>query len=42
MDALDDLALLQLRLRHAADAVRREVGVACLDVKSSVLQFLAR
>lgn len=31
MDALDDLALLQLGLGHAADAVGGEVGVPRLD-----------
>ena len=35
MDALDDLALLQLRLRHPADAVRREVGVPSLDASEA-------
>ena len=31
VDALDDLALLELGLGHAADAVGGEVGVAGLD-----------
>ena len=31
VDALDDPALLQLRLRHPADAVRREIRVSGLN-----------
>jgi len=33
--ALDDLALLQLRLRHAADAVRRKVCVSRLNTSET-------
>ena len=31
MDALDDFALFQLALGHAADAARAEIGVARLN-----------
>ena len=41
MDALDDLALLQLRLRHAADAVRREVRVPGLDASEAAEVLVA-
>ena len=40
VDALHDLALLELRFGDAADAVRREVGVTSLN-EDSMVPFLA-
>ena len=41
MDALDDLALLELGLGHAADAVGGEVGVARLDAAEAAEVLVA-
>ena len=41
MDALDDLALLELGLGHAADAVGGEVGVARLDAAQAAEVLVA-
>ena len=41
VDALDDLALLELGLGHAADAVGGEVGVARLDAAQAAEVLVA-
>ena len=41
MDALHDPALLQLALRHAADAVGGEVGVPGLDAPEAAQVLVA-